>query len=347
MSVNNTHRLVSAGAPTPSAMATPDPRSKILRPRVVRNAITQGWRNPLLRNGYLLTLSFGFTALIGLGYWTVAARRYDPATVGSNSAAMWMAMFIAAIAQLNLSSAMVRFVPIAGQRTRRLVAGAFAVSGSLGVVVGVASVAAVRFVAPNTNFLTGIASMAMFVASIVLFSFFVIQDGVLVGLHRAELVPVKNVAFGVAKLVLVVALAAVMPFHGIFASWVLALAVLVLPVGIYLFARAIPRQCRVNCTDNLPPVRQIGRFVAFDYVGSISSIGSINLVPIMVIAVLGAEQNAYFAIAWLIAYNLQLVNIAMGTSLVAVTAHDPSQLSHSVRHVLAHTAKLLVPWWRL
>jgi O-antigen/teichoic acid export membrane protein len=343
MSVNNTHRLVSAGAPTPSAMAAPDPRSKILRPRVVRNAITQGWRNPLLRNGYLLTLSFGLTGLIGLGYWMVAARLYDPATVGSNSAGISMMMFIGAIAQLNLSSVMVRFVPIAGQRTRRLVAGAFVVSGCLGVVVGVASVAAVRFVVPDSDFLTGIAPMAMFIASIVLYSVFVIQDGVLVGLHRAELVPLKNVAFGIAKLLLVVALAAVMPFHGIFASGVLALAVLVLAVGIYLFARAIPRHCRVNDTDNLPPVREIGRFVAFDYVGSIASIGSIDVVPILVIAVLGAEQNAYFAVAWLIAYTLQLLNTAMGTSLVAVTATDPSQLSHSVRHVLAHTAKLLVP----
>ena len=60
------------------------------RSRRVLMAIAEGWRNPLLRNGYLLALSSGLTAVIGFGYWTVAARKYDAASVGSNSAAISM-----------------------------------------------------------------------------------------------------------------------------------------------------------------------------------------------------------------------------------------------------------------
>ena len=65
--------------------------------------------------------------------------------------------------------------------------------------------------------------------------------------------------------------------------------------------------------------------------------------PIMVIAVLGAAPNAYFAIAWVIAYTLHLVNTNMGISLVAETASNPAQLARSVRHVMSHSMKLLVP----
>ena len=254
-----------------------------------------------------------------------------------------MMALVAAIAQLNLSSAMVRFVPTAGARTLRLVAGAFIVSGGLAVLVGLAAVVAVRLVSPGTEYLSGILPMAMFVIATALYALFVVQNGVFVGLHRAGLVPLQNVVFAIVKLLLVVALAAALPFHGIFASWVLALGVVVLAGGVYLFGWAIPRHERANHADLLPPARQIGRFVAFDYFGSVFSIGTIDLMPIMVIAVLGAEQNAYYAMAWVIAYTLHLLNTNMGTSLVAETASSPDRLSHSVRHVLVHTGKLIVP----
>jgi O-antigen/teichoic acid export membrane protein len=322
---------------------TPTGGAPASRSRKALASISAGWRNPLLRNGYLLTISSGVSAAIGFGYWAVAAWGYDAANVGSNSAAISMMVLVAAIAQLNLSSAMVRFVPTAGQHTGRLVASSFAVSSGLAVVISTVAVIAVRVVSPGTTFLSGILPMAMFVIGTVVYSLFVIQNGVLVGLYRAGLVPLVNIVFAVAKLALVVALAAVMPFHGIFASWVAALCVVVFSVGVFLFGWAIPRHQRVNQTHDLPPVRQIGRFVAFDYAGSILSIGSIDLMPIMVIAVLGAAPNAYFAIAWVIAYTLHLVNTNMGTSLVAETASNPDRLAHGVRHVLSHSAKLLVP----
>lgn len=321
----------------------PPTRGRVSRSRQTVAAMRAGWRNPLLRNGYLLTISSGLSAVIGFGYWAVAAWKYDAASVGSNSAAISMMVLAAAVAALNLSSAMVRFVPTAGRHTRRLVAVSFVVSSCLAVVISTAAVVIVRIIAPDTTFLSGVLPMAMFVVGTAGYALFVIQNGVLVGLQRAELVPVINVVFAVAKVAVVVALVTALPVHGIFASWVLSMWVLVIVVGIYMFGWAIPRHQRLRQDHDLPPVRQIGRFVAFDYAGSISSIGSIDLMPIMVIAVLGAAPNAYFAIAWVIAYSLHLFNTNMGTSLVAETAANPGRLAKSVRHVLSHTTKLLVP----
>lgn len=331
------------GAPESDAVDSPTARSLASRPRQTVAAMRAGWRNPLLRNGYLLTVSSGLSAVIGFGYWAVAAWKYEPASVGSNSAAISMMVLAAAVAALNLSSAMVRFVPTAGRHTRRLVAASFIVSTCLAVVIATAAVVITRMLMPDTAFLSGALPMVMFVVGTAGYALFVIQNGVLVGLQRAELVPVINVVFAVGKLAVVVALVTAMPLHGIFASWVLSMWVLVVVVGIYLFGWAIPRHQRLRQDDDLPPVRQIGRFVAFDYAGSISSIGSIDLMPIMVIAVLGAAPNAYFAIAWVIAYSLHLLNTNMGTSLVAETAANPGRLARSVRHVLSHTTKLLVP----
>jgi O-antigen/teichoic acid export membrane protein len=307
------------------------------------SAVLVELRNPLVRNGHLLTLSSGLTALLGLVYWTAAAWTYDAATVGRNNAAVSMMMLVAAIAQLNLYSALIRFVPTAGSRTRRLVAGAYLLTGCAALVVGTGSVMLVRLVSPGTDFFAGSLAPSMFVVATVGYTFFVIQDGVLTGLRRTGVVPLENFLFAVLKLAMVVALASAMPQQGIFASWTVSLICVVLAVGVFLFFGAIPRRERNDDhADTLPPVRQLTRFVAFDYIGEICAVGAMTLMPIFVIAVLGAEQSAYFAIAWLIAYSIHQISLNMGSSLVLESSVDQSQLTGYVRHVLAHTSKLLL-----
>ena len=301
--------------------------------------------NALLRNGYLLTLSSGLTALVGVLYWTVAAWRYTPQSVGSNSAALSLMMFIASIAQLNMSGVMVRFIPSAGPRTRQLVATGYLICVVIATIAGAATVLAVRTISPNTDYLEHRADAILFVVSAVVYAVFVLQDGTLVGLRRAAIVPIENTVFALSKLVLVIGLAALMPWHGILASWTISLLVLILLVGIYLFRTAIPyhQQQSIGDAEPLPPIRHIARFVAADYIGSVCSIAAIDLMPIMVVSLLGNEQNAYFAIAWLIGYSVHLINVNMGTSLVADTAGDPTRLAQGVQRVLTHTVKLLVP----
>ena len=212
-------------------------------------------RNPLLRNGYLLAFNSGSTALVGLLYWTVAAWKYDPVAVGCSTAAISLMRLASEIAELNLGSAMVRFVPSAGQQARRLVAGAHLVCGCLALLVGTGCLVVVPIISPSSKFLHGYLPAAMFIVSIAAYPLSVIQDGVLVGLRRAALVPVKNLAVSVIKLALVVMLAGVMPSLGIFAAWVLALGAVDTAVGVYLFGWAIgiinaanaarrPRRCR-------------------------------------------------------------------------------------------------------
>ncbi|MGH7743675.1 MAG: glycosyltransferase [Candidatus Dormibacteria bacterium] len=310
-------------------------------PRVLQRTL----QNPLLRNGYLLTLSSGLSALIGMGYWVMTAWKYDPAAVGRNYAAISMMMFLAALAQLDLSSAMVRFVANAGRHTMRFVACSYLVSGSLAVVVSAGFLALVGHIAPGIAFLHDDPLLAgSFVCATTAYTIFVLQDSVLTGLRRTAWVPLENVVFACVKVVLVVVLAAAMPAYGVFTSWTLSLAGIVLVTSVLLFRWAIPNHQRRNNGDStLPPLRLIVRFVALDYLGALGSIAAITMLPILVINQLGPEQGAYFSLAWVIAFSLHLLNINMGSSLVVETAIDQSQLGRRCRQVMSHTSKLLVP----
>lgn len=302
-------------------------------------------QNPLLRNGHLLTLSSGLSALIGLGYWMLTAWKYDPATVGRNYAAISMMMFLAALAQLDLSSAIVRFVPSAGRHTMRLVACSYLVSGALAIAVSAGFLTVVHQVTPAIDFLRDSPLLAGgFVCATTAYTIFVLQDSVLTGLRRTAWIPLENAVFACVKVTLVVILAATTPAYGIFASWMLSLVGAVLVISIVLFRWAIPsHQRRNNGHSTLPTPRLIVRFVAIDYIGALCSIAAITMLPILVINVKGPEQGAYFSLAWVIAFALHLLNINMGSSLVVETAEDQSELSPRCRQVLSHTGSLLVP----
>ena len=58
-----------------------------------------------MRNAYALMANTGFTGLLGLAYWLLAARHYAPADVGRASAAYSAMNLLAGITALSLIGA--------------------------------------------------------------------------------------------------------------------------------------------------------------------------------------------------------------------------------------------------
>src|SRR5262249_61936301 len=75
--------------------------------------------DPMLRNGYALIVSAAVTQVLGFFYWIVAARTAPVAVVGRNSTAISVMLFLAGVAELNLMSTLVRFLPTSGKRPAR------------------------------------------------------------------------------------------------------------------------------------------------------------------------------------------------------------------------------------
>jgi O-antigen/teichoic acid export membrane protein len=83
------------------------------------------------------------------------------------------------------------------------------------------------------------------------------------------------------------------------------------------------------------------RYAAADYVGSLFRLAAYSLVPLFVLGRLGAEQNAYFSLAWVIAYTFYLAALNMGSSLIVEAARDPSRLAEHARRVLRNAGALI------
>ncbi|MDF3290407.1 lipopolysaccharide biosynthesis protein [Streptomyces silvisoli] len=304
----------------------------------------RGGGDPLFRNAYALMLNTGVSAVLGLGYWLVAARYYSDDAVGRGSAAIAAMKFLAGITAVTLTGALARFIPVAGRRTSRLISGTYLASSLVVAVAAGVFLLTLGWWGPSYHFLSGLVPGLAFVGSVVAWSVLTLQDGVLTGLRSAVWVPFGNTVFSTAKLALLVVLAAVIPATGVFVSWVAAIALSVLPLGWLVFRRLIPRHVKATQDRTDPPsAREIGRFLAGDYTGSLFALAALYLVPVIVAARISAEDNAYFYITSTIGGTVDLLAINMGASLTVEGAHDPSRIAENCRAALRRMARIMIP----
>jgi O-antigen/teichoic acid export membrane protein len=312
----------------------------------VTSTQTSVWRRvrahldvPLFHNAYALVASGAGSTLLGLAFWALAVRFYPAAEVGRASAAVSAMTMLAAVLQLNLNVGLIRFLPDAGRHARSLLLRAYLFSSAtalLGAVVAVIVLAdRAFFVDLGTD---ALAFTLLFVVSVPLWSLFVLQDSALIGLRSAVVVPVKNLIFSVAKIVLLVLLAW-WPTGGLLAAWVLAAAVLVVPVNVLILRRLLPARAA-------EPVRvrswsQVRGYLAADYLGSLLEIVFAALLPILVVWQLGLVPAAYFYTSWMVLVGIEAVLDSIGSSLIVEGARDRDAL-HGLRRSATRVTALIV-----
>ena len=301
--------------------------------------------DPMLRNGHALIASASVTQFIGVLYWIFAARLYPVAVVGRNSVVISVMLFLAGVAQLNLMSTLIRFVPTSGQRTLRLIVSAYLTSVSIGAVIGAIFVFLIPRVEPQLDFLRSGPYIAVwFVLSVVMGTIFVLEDSALTGVRAAPFVPIENAFFALLKLGLLVPFAWFLQSLGIYLSWTVAVLVTIIPTNIYLFARAVPRHLREHpVASPAPRFREIRAFLIPDSLAALFMLASTVLLPLLVINRLGPTAAAHYQLAWIIGYALFLFSLNMGSSLVVETAADQSGLRQLTWRSMTHLAKLLIP----
>ncbi|MGW8353094.1 lipopolysaccharide biosynthesis protein [Streptomyces wedmorensis] len=296
-------------------------------------------KDPLLRNGHLLAVSSLASAGLGAVFWVLATHWYDDEIVGVSYSVLSMMLLLAGVGQLNLNDFLVRFVPSAGHHTRRLILTCYAVSAGVSAVAAFGFLLLVPMVAPELDFLLTPVIGACFVVTTAGYAVFVMQDGALTAVRRPGWVVAENLLFACVKIGLL-GLGAVLALRsGILSSWAGALAVSLLVTNFVLLRRAVPQHVRGATVAERP--KGVLGYASADYFGSLFRMAAYTLVPLIVLDQLGAEQSAYFSLAWIVGYVLYLVARNLGSSLLVEAARSPGRLVEHALKVLRHTTLLL------
>lgn len=295
---------------------------------------------PLLRTGHLLAVSSIINSGLGSLFWLFATHWYDAKVVGLSYSALSASLLLAGIGQLNLNEFLVRFVPSAGRRTRRIVLTCYAVSTSFSLLVALVFLALVPMVAPRLDFLLAPVTGGCFVAATAGYAVFVMQDGALTAVRRPGWVVGENLIFACVKILLLALGAALALSAGILLSWAGALVVSLVVANAVLLRRAVPQhESDPEATTRSP--RMLG-YAAADWFGSLFRLAAYTVVPLMVLNSLGAEHSAYFSLAFSIGYVPYQLACNMGHSLVVESVRRPERLVEHGLRILRHSALLMV-----
>ncbi|MEU9885187.1 hypothetical protein [Sphaerisporangium sp. NPDC051011] len=310
----------------------------------LRRRLMRDLRNPLFLNGYALMANTGVTAVLGMGYWLLAARLYSPEDFGRSQALITAMRLFAGLTALGLTGALARFIPVAGRRTGALIGRGYLIATLTAVVAAGGFLLTLPFWGENYAKLAGAGPGLFFLASVAIWSVFTLQDVALAGLRKAVWVPVNSVCFGLVKMGLLVALAGALPDDGVYVSWIVPTALALVPVNFFIFGVLVPRHARRAPEDSRPPgLREIGRFLAGDYPGAFSVLAIVYFLPVYVASRVSGELFGYFAMAQTLGAMIELLAINMATSLTVEGSTERSRLAANCRQALRRAYLIIGP----
>ncbi len=299
-------------------------------------------RAPLYRNGYLLLINAFTTSGLGLVYWALAAHAYPADVVGMNSAAIAALTLLTSLAKLELNFTLIRYIPLSGRATARLVLGVYALVLTLAALAGTAFVIVAGSGLLPLHFIgAGGIPALLFVPALVLWCLFNIQDSVLIGLRQVVWVPVENALFSITKAWLLLVLATALPATGIFVSYAGTAGLATLPVNAFIFGRVLRRRARTEGPGVPYTARELARYTLGEYGGTLMAMIGAGTPPLIVTAMLGARAGAYFYIPWIISSAFGMLSANMSMSLTVEAVLDEGRLATLAREMLAHVVKLI------
>lgn len=325
--------------PRPSAPESEDGP----RPRRGLRRFSVGLNDPLFRNAYALMLNAGASGVLGLVYWVLAARLYDTAEGGRAMAVIGAMRLLAAITSFGFIGTLTRFLADTGRATAKFIGGVYLVSAVAATAATVVFLLTLPRWGANYSDLAGLGPGLLFLGAVLIWVVFTLQDVALTGLRRATWVPIENISFGIGKIVLLVLLAGALPSEGITVSWVVPVAITLLPVNLLIFGRLVPRHEKETAGRRPPSIRTIRRFLAGDYLGSTFVLAITYLLPVIVGGYVDATTYNYYYSTGMLGAILETLALTMATSLTVEGAFDAARLAENGRRALTRSMVILVP----
>lgn len=271
-------------------------------------------------------LNTACTSVLGFVFWYIMAQYFSSSDVGIGSALNASSGLVASVAGLGLGIGLVRFVPEVKGATVHLINSAFSLAGMVALLGSLIYLVGLKHWAPALHFLRENYCLS---GAFILFTMSTVISGLVdrcfIAARTSFYVFWKNLIAYLLKLPLPVLLFASMGGFGIFLGAGTAIfAILLLSLFVFLpkaYSGYVPRP---ELKSNM--LRKIIPFSFANYLAGLLFSIPTFIYPLMVINTLGAEQNAYFNMAWMVAIVLNVIPSSLAQSLFAEGSNNPGML---------------------
>lgn len=296
--------------------------------------ISSHLKDPLFKNSFFIILTSISGAGFGFIFWMLAAKLSSAEDVGIATALISSMTLIILISKFGLDFSIIRFCPTSDKS--RIFSTSIIVTTIFSLIFGLVFITGVDIFSPGLYLLKSPQNIALFLISLAANSIAQLTANSFIAIRKAGCQFIQSIIVGSRVIFLfpLVTFGAMGIFNAIGISAVLAVAVtlfLLMKSGV----RPVPVIDRSFLNESF-------NFSAGNYLYSLFMAGPNMIMPIMVLNMLGAEQAAYFYIAFAIASLLFTVPIAISMSLFVEGSYG-KELKKTVIKSLFATFAVLLP----
>ncbi len=322
-------------------------KATISHPRLLLRLLLQRLRNDsLLRNSIFIMGTTVATSAIGYLYWIAAAHLFSPHDVGLASALISVMLLTSTLANLGIGSTLVQMLPHAKtDQDWSLTLNAGLTTGMIsGLFAGIIVIVALPVFSSQFAIARQPIYMLLFIISIPLGIATTLVDQTFIAERASSGMLIRNAAFAVLKLVLMVLPVLFIPIgpFGIFAAYVAALTLSLVGVRMVLLAR-LSRQYQLRVRGISKRVRMMLSSLAGNHFINIGGLASMGLLPVFVTMQLSAADNAYYYTTSMVGDFFFMVTSAVAVSLFAEGSYASDDLARKVRSSTLIMSALLIP----
>ena len=300
----------------------------------VRGILRRLGEDSLFCNSAYIMATTAITSLLGFGFWVIAARTVPTVEVGRTAALISAMLLVSVFTNLGLGQVFVSRLAFreAGREWSLTVTTGILIAALVSLLGGAIAAVLLPTLIPT---LKGGLSPAVFLLvplGVTAAACSLVIDYACIAERQARKSFVRNVQAALLRLALIVPVSAA---PGDETAWILALwTASFLLIDAAAIVRVLPslghdfRATLDGWTGELGKIRGL---IAGHQSINVGAQASTLLLPVLVSARLGAEQNAYFYTTYMVASALFFIAPAVANALFAEGAHHPERLAQELR----------------
>lgn len=293
--------------------------------------------DPLFKNSLFIMLTSASGAGFGFIFWVLAAKLYSAEDVGVATALISSMALIVLLSKLGLDFSIIRFFPTNDNGGKSSIfSTAVVINIIFAVLLGVIFIAGVDMFSPELHVLALPTNAAFYLLFLAAGSGTALGCTSFVAVRKAFFQFIQSVVVGSRVLFLI----PLVMFGSVGIFWAVGVSFLFALVTAYILLLRSGINFRFLIDRDF--LNESFHFSAGNYLAGLFMAGPTLILPIMVLNLLGAEQAAYYFIAYAIAALLFKIPHAVSMSLFVEGSHG-EDLKRTVLKSLFAVFSLLVP----
>jgi len=288
----------------------------------------------MLGNAGALIGTTAVNSALGVAYWWLAARSFPSADVGLASAALAAMVLVGTIGMLGLGTLLITEIARQPKHAGPLISAAVLAVATTATVLGLVFAVVAAWLSPELQPLAnGAFTPLIFALGAGLTAATLVLDQAVIGLLWGDLQFWRNTLFSVVKLGLLYVASIWMAQAGgmaIYTTWLIG-NLLSLVVVLFVSAR---RGVSLLERPDWSLLRRLGRSAIWHHGFNLALLAPGLLLPLVVIALLSAQVNASFYLAWMLVGFVFVVPTTLTTVLHALGAANRQTLARETQKTL-------------